>query len=508
MLALLTACSPKEQVAEPLDRTAPVWPDVDGVTVPRNLAPVRFALDDSSVLTSLQAVYEAAGMSVVVKGRGDGEIAISIEDWQRLVQNADTVSIRIQGKQEGRWCEYAPLHIAVTSDSIDPYLVYRLIEPGYEVWGEMGIYERDLQTYEERAVLTNRETAGGCMNCHSFCQNNPSRMLLHLRQQMAGTYIRHDGKVERLDTKTPQTLSALVYPSWHPLGQWVAFSTNLTKQVAHSTDRNRVEVYDLQSDVVVLDVESHELVWSPLLKSDDRFETFPCFGPDGRSLYFCSADSVDMTQTYDQVHYSLCRIDFDAETGEFGTQVDTLYNARTEGGSATQPRVSPDGRWLMYVHSDYGQFTIWHKDADLRVMRLNEERRPERAVKGEEREDERGDEKGAWKGQPSMAAYGNRTDDPAAALNSEEAESYHSWSSTGKWVVFDSRRMDGLYTRPYLAHVDEEGHWSKPVLLPQEDVHYYDRLMKSYNVPEMTTGKVDVTGMLGQEEALKLRAGD
>ena len=74
--------------------------------------------------------------------------------------------------------------------------------------------------------------------------------------------------------------------------------------------------------------------------------------------------------------------------------------------------------------------------------------------------------------------------------NSTDTESYHSWSSNSRWIVFSSRRIDGLYTRPYFAYIDEEGNASKPFLLPQKDTDYYHRFMKSYNIPEFITGKV------------------
>lgn len=77
-------------------------------------------------------------------------------------------------------------------------------------------------------------------------------------------------------------------------------------------------------------------------------------------------------------------------------------------------------------------------------------------------------------------------------VNSNDVESYHSWSSEGSWFVFSSRRLDGLYTRPYFAQIDEDGNISKPFLLPQQKpVHYYNMTFFSYNVPEFVTGKVD-----------------
>lgn len=459
LFAGVAACSPEEQTAEVLHQQAPIWPDYKEVTLPINLAPIRFALADSCRLESPQAIF-SAGNKKIVLGAKSGEFAISEKQWDELKQADSCVHVRIQGRREGRWVEYDAFALFVSADSIDSHLCYRLLEPGYEVWGEMGIYQRDLESYEQRAILTNRDTDNGCMNCHSFNQRDPEQMLFHLRKELGGTYMIRNGSIEKLNTKTPQTISALVYPYWHPSGRYVAFSTNDTQQAAHSTNPNRIEVFDNTSDVVVYDVERKELLSCPQLKSAGVFETFPAFSPDGRTLYFCSADSVNAKQAYQDVHYSLCAIGFDAEAGTFTQTVDTLYNIRARGGSVSFPRVSPDGRWLMFTRHGYGNFSIWHKDADLWVVDL------------------------AHTTADSVICY------PLDAINSQDVDSYHSWSSNSHWAVFSSRRDDGLYTRPYLAHVDDEGQWSKPLLVPQADVHYYDRLMKSFNIPELVSGPV------------------
>ena len=82
---------------------------------------------------------------------------------------------------------------------------------------------------------------------------------------------------------------------------------------------------------------------------------------------------------------------------------------------------------------------------------------------------------------------------PMSEANSDDVESYHSWSSNSRWMVFSSRRIDGLYTRPFIAYIDEKGHAHKPFLLPQKNPSaYYMRLMYSYNIPELTSGKVKI----------------
>ena len=82
---------------------------------------------------------------------------------------------------------------------------------------------------------------------------------------------------------------------------------------------------------------------------------------------------------------------------------------------------------------------------------------------------------------------------PLAEANSDDVESYHSWSDNSRWMVFSSRRTDGLYTRPFITYIDSCGRAYKPFLLPQKDpLVYYMRLMYSYNIPELTSGKVEI----------------
>ena len=196
--------------------------------------------------------------------------------------------------------------------------------------------------------------------------------------------------------------------------------------------------------------QTHEILLSPLLKKKDAFETFPVFSFDGKKLFFCSAQAKELPINYNKIHYNLCSIDFNPDNGTFGERVDTLVNAAIMNKSISFPRPSYDGKNIMFTMSDYGNFSIWHKEADLWLLNLKD---------------------------------GNLH--PINEVNSNDTESFHNWSSNSHWFVFSSRRGDGLYTRLYLASIDENGNVGKPFLLPQiEPFNYYDRLIYSYNVPE------------------------
>lgn len=458
-LCILSACRP--QISGNFGSQPDIFPDYRDVTVPVNIAPMNFEMLSDEGL-GWMVVIRGVSDSLIIRS-DDGLISFRMGQWRRLLQEnaGGQLSVEVLEKREDGWYAYLPFIVHISEDEIDPYIAYRLIPPGYSLWREMSIRQRNLETFREKTIYSNTQGKGNCVNCHSFCDRDPDRMLFHMRAELAGTYIFRDGMQEKLDTKTDQTISALVYPYWHPSGKFVTFSVNRTNQLLHMTDPNRIEVFDEASDVTVYDIDNHQIVTSDLLSSESSFETFPTFSPDGRSLYFCSSKAVEpMPERYKDVRYSLCRIAFDPETCSFGSKVDTLYNAETLGGSVSFPRISPDGRHLVFTLSGYGNFSIWHKDADLYLADL---------------------QAGTVK--------------PMTALNSDDVESYHSWSSDSRWMVFSSRRDDGHYTKPYISYVDAEGNAHKPFLLPQKDPKkYYGMLMFSYNIPEFVGDRVDLDG--------------
>ena len=446
-VALLTAC----MQATPgglLEGPAPIEPDYAGVTVPCNIAPLDF-----SYLGDEPCRLQVGGR--VIRGRR-GVFRFQPRFWRRLMAS-DEVEMTLLVRREGVWKAYEPFRLFVSRDRIDPWISYRLIPPGYQGWQKMGLYQRDLGSYRQTAIVANELTGGNCMNCHTYCNGDPSKMVFHARASFGGTLLIDGDAIEKLNTKTDSTISALVYPYWHPSGDYVAFSTNKTLQVFHNADPNRIEVYDEASDVVVYDVRTHRIAWSPLTKAPERFETFPTFSPDGKWPYFCSAAAVSpMPEAYKAARYGLYRIAFHAEDMSFGDRLECVYDAPAEGYSVSFPRISPDGRFLCFTRHAYGNFSIWHKDADLWMIDLGTGER--------------------W---------------PLEAANSEDVDSFHSWSSDGHWLVFSSRRGDGLYTRPYFTRIDAGGRASKPFLLPQKDPKaYYKRQMESYNLPAFMTGPV------------------
>ena len=225
-------------------------------------------------------------------------------------------------RQNGEWKAYRSFPFYISPFPIDYGLVYRLLAPGYEIYSKMGIYERELSSFRQTPLIENTQVKAACVNCHAFNQTNPDPSSLHVRGGHGATVMTIGGESEFLDTKADGQLSACVYPYWHPSGEYIAYSVNRTNQTFHLGGKKPIEVFDQASDVVVYHPQSHRILTTPLL-STAAFETFPAFSPDGRTLYFCSAEQKEMPARYKEVKYSLCSIAFHPEDGTFGERIDT-----------------------------------------------------------------------------------------------------------------------------------------------------------------------------------------
>ncbi len=472
----LLACSGPQVPSQYKESQAevPIYPDYQDVTIPENIAPLNFEL----LIQSDEAVVRlsAAGEEIVCEGP---KIRPDIDDWKALTQKAkgDAISVEVFADIKGQWIRFKPFHIYVSADPIDPWLSYRLISPSYVSYEELTLNQRCLENFDEEAFVDNMlcstESGGQCVNCHSYQQWNPDRMQFHARQTHGGTLISYDGKIEKVDMRHDSLLSAGVYPAWHPTEKLIAYSTNMTMQAFHTAAPEKIEVLDSESDLILYDVDKHEV--KTIEQQPNELEIFPTWSPDGKWLYFCSAhfvyqsDSVDrseITMRANEVKYNIYRKSFNLKTRQFGER-EMVFCADTLGKSATFPRLSPDGRWLLFTLGEWGCFHIWHHDADLWMKDLKT---------GEVR--------------------------AMDEMNSDDTESYHSWSSNGRWVVFSSRRYDGVFTRPFIAHIDAQGRGSKPFELPAKDPDLHRQFLKSYNVPEFMKGPVKLSP---QEVASKLK---
>jgi hypothetical protein len=466
-----------------INRKPVIEPDYINVTIPPNIAPMNFTIAEEGNSFTVIGISRITGYQIKINST-HGIIRFPEKAWRKLVSDCtgDSIEFRIFSSKNRKDAavKYDPFYMTVASEKIDPYLVYRLIYPGYYSWSNIKIVQRCIENFREESIIENQIMEKNCANCHSFNNNSPDRFMIHIRGSLGGTYIVEDGKITRTDPKIDAMPGGATYPSWHPDGRYLAFSSNQVRQSFYSQPEKSIEVFDLVSSLILYDRKNNEIITITDSDTTKYLQTFPSWSPDGKYLYFCQAlqykflDSPELDQIKN-THYNLARKSFDPETRVFG-ETEIVFNAEEINKSASFPRISPDGKYLVFTLADYGTFPIWHREADLYMMNM----------------------------QSRVSIRMN--------VNSNETESYHSWSSNSKWLVFSSKRIDGRSARPHFVHIDSSGNQGKEFVLPQKDPTLYTRMLESFNIPELVKGRIKLKprdfAEASKQEALKAKSGN
>jgi hypothetical protein len=448
-----------------VSRPARIHPDYSGTVVPPNIAPLNFLVQEEGSQYCVK-IHSTSGEAIEVFSRA-AKITIPAKRWRKLL-NAN------RGKelyfdvfvktQDGRWDHFSAITNKIADEDIDDFLVYRIHHPStHLINGRIGVYQRNLRGFDESVILDNSFYERGCLNCHTFCRNRTDKMLIDIRGEKYGssTLLIEDSIVKKIGAR-------FTYNSWHPSGRLVVYSLNTIRQFFHTAREEIRSTVDMDSLILYYLVDSSVVKTSPKLSQKERLETYPAWSADGRYLYFCSAPMLWTDQNevppkrYKEVKYDLMRISYDIENDQWG-ELETVLSAKDTGLSILMPRISPDGRWLLFCMCDYGSFPAFEQSSDLYIMDL------EAAQK--------------------TGQYKYRRLD----INSDRSESWHCWSSNGRWLAFSSKRDFGVFSRIYFSYVDEAGEVYKPIILPQKDPTFYDSFLQTCNTPELVIEPVRVT---------------
>ncbi|UCG57727.1 MAG: PD40 domain-containing protein [Phycisphaerales bacterium] len=458
----MVSCSPKTvETYSQVDQEPNISPDYSGTFVPPNIAPLNFqVLEDGHAYFVSVRSDRGRPVHIFSKTR---QIRIPISKWRALLEtNRDHkifFDVYVRGADR-HWRRFRPIANTVAREDIDETLVFRFMKPGYGWWKDIGIYQRNLTNYDVSAVLHSRSFDGGCLNCHSFAGNDPDTMTIALRSATYGsdTVLARNGVVDRIGARWG-------YTAWHPSGQLAVYSINKVTQFFHAGSMEVRDVVDLDSALVCYRVERRKASSPKELADKGRLETYPAWSPDGKYLYYCSSPvlwedrNAVPPQGYDRVKYNLRRIRYDIAADRWG-EAETVLSAEDTGQSILLPRISPDGRFLLFCMCRYGCFPAYQPSSDLYLMNL--------ATRQHHK----------------------------LPINSEFSESWHSWSSNSRWIAFSSKRRGGLFTRTYFSYVDDTGTAHKPFVLPQRSANCYDSLLETYSVPELLKGPITVSKSL------------
>lgn len=452
--------------SEPVDRPARIHPDYSGSVIPPNIAPLNFEIEESGVAFCAR-ISSQQGDAIEVLSR-DGTIEIPLKRWRKLLDanRGRTLSVDVFARDaSGRWSRFQPITNQIAQEDIDDHLVYRKMHLTHvRIRSRIGICSRDLTSFDESVVLGSDSFEEGCLNCHSFRQNQWDKMALGVRSVKYGTatFLTEEGEVRKLDTK-------FGYTSWHPSGRLAVYAVTNIPLFFHSTRNEVRDTVNVDSMLVVYRSAQRQIEVEPKLAQKDRLENWPMWSADGKHLYFCTAlrpwpaDAGTPPEQYDRIQYDLVRIPYDVETDTWG-QIETVLSAQQTGKSIGMPRVSPDGRFLSFCMFDHDYFPTWKQESDLYLIDL------------------------LAPAQDGRFAY------RPMEINSDESESWQTWSSNGRWIAFSSKRLHGVFTRLFLSYVDSAGKAHKPILLPQKDPRFYDSCLLVFNTPELVVGPAPVAG--------------
>ncbi|MBN2189107.1 MAG: PD40 domain-containing protein [Chitinispirillaceae bacterium] len=439
----------------PVDRFPAISPDYAGIVIPPVIAPLNFAVAEPG--TACRAVFSSRrGGTIAVAGRGMS-IRIPAGPWHELLEKNRGGLLRIDlyvRDTAGQWLRFRTMEDTIADSPIDRYCTYRFMHFVYNYSADLRIVERDLFSFRESLLLGTKNYAWGCCNCHTPNRSEPGSFVLQSRSRRFGsaTLVARGGTISNLDTK-------LGYPAWHPGGGMIAFTVNRVQQCFHAAGGGFVDFYDNNSDIVIYDVVTKKIVPVPQLNRKETLETWPEWSPDGRHLYFCGAPVLwtDFKKVppdnFDKVRFGLFRIAYDEIRKAWGP-VDTVLSPEKTDLSISQPRLSPDGRFVLFCMHEYGGYPNTQASSDLYLLECatNAVRRP--------------------------------------GISSAFSESWHGWSANGRWILFSSKRDNGKFTRLYFSFVDSGGNAHKPFILPQKDPAFYGSCIKYYNFPEFAAAPV------------------
>jgi hypothetical protein len=444
-----------EHSALPAGIPPTIRPDYSNSVIPPNIAPLNFTIADSGERFAV-VISSIKGPSISLVSASP-EMIIPPGQWRRLLEQntGNELQLRIYVRRNARWYSFSRITNTIAPEPIDRYITYRKSYPQFYMKDRLEILQRDLESFEERLILSPKE---GCFNCHTFYRHSTDKFLFQARFHGKNFLLLHDqGKTSLITPVLRRPGSS--YASWHPNGNIIALAPDAKVSVsvfaAGKGAEEVLEYTDLDGDLAVYNIERNTMSTTAAISRKDRVENQPAWSPDGKFLYFLSSPRVSK-EDFVKVQYDLQRIGYDAANNTWG-EVETLVSAKETGLGSTFPAPSPDGRFLLFCMTDRGSFSIVRQGTDLYLMDL--EKRSFRKLE----------------------------------INSDHSDSYHAWSSNSRWIVFTSKRGDGIFGKLFFSYLDSNGIAHKPIVLPQRDPRFYESFTKSYQRAEFTTAPFRVS---------------
>jgi len=326
---------------------------------------------------------------------------------------------------------------------------------------------RDIGKTQSRVVLKNMPT---CANCHSFSRDGRT-----MGMDMDGP-ANDKGLYAIVPVKPQMSINTSDMVTWNPSNDRqvslnrVGFMSQVSPDGKYVVTTVNTAERSTQSNYYVVNFRDYRflqvfyptrgiLAWysretgrrEPLPGADDPgyVQTDGVWSPDGSYLVFARAEAKDpyppdgkmASYANDPVElpiqYNLYRVPFN---GGRGGKAEAIAGASDNGMSNTFPKVSPDGRWIVFVKCHNGQ--LMRPDSQLWIV-------------------------------PAQGGEARRM-----RCNTSRMNSWHSFSPNARWLVFSSKSRSP-YTQMYLTHIDEQGNDSPAILIDNATA-----ANRAVNIPE------------------------
>lgn len=387
--------------------------------------------------------------------------------WKTIQQHSvkGPAVFSVTGLRDGKPVS-TPGHIAFTTstDPVDAPIFYRDV-PLMPSENTEGVVQplpanaihlinwrmRDIREPESHTVLTDVPT---CLNCHSFSKDGKTMGIdldgpnndkgLYAIAPVAKHISIDDNKVVQWNTDGSAGKMRVGFMTRiSPSGRY-AVSTFTGSSMAFNqafyvrnfpTYRFLQVFYPTKGILEWYDRETGRRQPLPGASDPKYVQTGGVWSPDGKWVVFERAlarepyikdkplakYANDPNET--PIQYDLYRVPFN--DGKGGTP-ERIVGASENGMSNSFPKVSPDGKWIVFVEAKNGE--VMRPDSQLYIV-------------------------------PFEGGVARRL-----RANMYPMNSWHSWSPNGKWLVFSSKAR-GPYTKMYLTHMDGEGNSSPAILI-------------------------------------------
>jgi tetratricopeptide (TPR) repeat protein len=314
-----------------------------------------------------------------------------------------------------------------------------------------------------------------CANCHSFAMDGKTlgmdldgpqndKALYALTSLQPTTLIRNEDVISwRSFRDQPAPTRAAFMSQVSPAGQYVLTTVGTERDlsrnyyVANFKDYRFLQVFYPTRGILVWYDRANRQRQALHGADDPRYvQANGVWSPDGRYIVFARAEAQDpypqgrkMAEYANdpnepQIKYDLYRIPFNGGRG--GTP-EPIEGASRDGMSNSFPKVSPNGRWIVYVRARNG--LLMRPDSQLYIV-------------------------------PAEGGVARRM-----RCNTSLMNSWHSFSPNGRWLVFSSKARSP-YTQMYLTHIDEQGRDSPAILIDNATA-----ANRAVNLPEFVNVRPD-----------------